>query len=110
MITRNSKLETVRLLFEIVYDDFFADLFENGFDKLHVQRVGLIIVLRFLVWKNQIERHLVGLVDDRSMAGSHFADVKVEQTRDRFEELMYALDQLVGGVGIGRVRPKNDDV
>ena len=97
-------------LFEVVNDHLFADLFEHLFDKLHMQRMGLIIVLRFLVGKNQIKRYLVGLVDDGSMAMGHFADVELEHARNRFEELMSALDQFIGSFWVSRVSPKNDNV
>ena len=97
-------------LFEVVNDDLFADLFEHLFDELDMQRMGLIIVLRFLVGKNQIKRYLVGLVDDGSMAVGHFADVELEHARDWFEELLGALDQFIGRFWVSRVSPKNDNV
>lgn len=51
--------------------------------KLHVLRVDLIIVLRLLVQKHNIERDLVRLINDRAMAGGHFANVEIENAGNR---------------------------
>ena len=43
-----------------------------------------IIVLRFLVRKNEVQRDLVTLLDRRMMAWRHFADVKLQHAGDVF--------------------------
>ncbi len=88
----------------------FADAFEDCFDELNVQGVQLIIVLRFLVGKNQIKGDLIRLVDNRPVAGHHGADVKMEHAGDRFEELICPFNQFGGGGRISGISPKDNNV
>ncbi len=72
-----------------------------------MKRVHLVIVLRFFAVENDVERDLIGLVDDRPMARGHSANVKVNYARDRSQKLLRARDQFIRGIRIGRVGPEN---
>jgi hypothetical protein len=72
--------------------------------------MGLVIVLSLLVGKNQVQGNLVRLVNYRAVAGRHFANVEVKHSGNLPEIFVSPGDQLVGGIGIGRVSPKDNDV
>jgi hypothetical protein len=80
------------------------------FHELDVLRMHLKIVLGLLVRKNEVQRDLVTLLDHRTMAGHHFADVKLHHARDVFEQLVRAGEEFIRGIRVGRISPKNDDV
>jgi len=50
--------EIIRYLLEIVDDDAGAVGLEDFFDEFDVQQVGLVVVLRFLIGKSDVERDL----------------------------------------------------
>jgi len=97
-------------LFEIVNDHFLAAPLENLLDKINVRRVVLVIVLRLFAWENQVQRHLIRLIDDGAMAGRHFSDVKIQHSRDRAQIFLGSGDKFIGGLRILRVGPKNYNV
>jgi len=70
----------------------------------------LIIVLRFLVRENEVQRDLVTLLDCRAMAWRHFAGVKLQHAGDVFEQFIRAGEEFVRGVRVHRVGSENDDV
>src|SRR5438128_1386 len=63
---------------KIVDDAFDAVWFESFLDKLQVQRMDLVFILRFLIRKDQVQSDLIALLHHRAMTGRHFADVKAE--------------------------------
>src|SRR5579859_4706270 len=73
-------------------------------------RVDLVVVLGFFIGKNQVQRHLIRLVDDRSVAGCHLADVKMQNPWDRSQIFISPGDQFVSRVGDTWIGPKNDNV
>lgn len=79
-------------------------------DEFQVLRVDLIIVLRLLAGKDNVERDLIALVHDRPVAAGHFADVKVRDAGNALQEFVSAGDHRLGGFRFGRVGPKNDNV
>jgi hypothetical protein len=97
-------------LFEIVHDAAIADFLENFFDEFHVHGVDLVIVLRFFVVENQVQRHLIRLVNHRPMALDHAADVEVLHSLNRAQVLLGAGDQFIGRLRIIRIGPKNNNV
>ena len=72
------------LFSEVIDDYFFADSFEDFFDKLEVHGMNLVVILDFFVGEDDVEGDLVALIDDGSFAGGHFAGVEVEEARNRF--------------------------
>ncbi len=97
-------------LFKIVNYNPFAGLFEDAVEEFDVQRVGLIIVLRFFVGKDDVERDLVGLIDDRAGAGGHFPGVKMQAARNGAQIFFNSGQEIVGRLRLGRVSPKNNNV
>ena len=97
-------------LLKIVNDHFLADRFENFLDELQMQRVLLVVVLRFIAVEDNVERHLLGLVHHRPMAPGHLADMKMNNARERRQKFPGSGDQFVRGLRIGRVGPENHDV
>ena len=95
---------------EVVYHGTLADFFENLLHEIDVQRVDLIRILRGLVGKNKIQRHLVALLHHRTVARDHLPDVELQHSRNGPEVLLHAGEEFIGGGGIGGIGPENDDV
>ena len=72
--------------------------------------MDLVIVLRLFAGEHRIQRHLVALIHHRTVAAHHFADVKMDEAGDALEKLVGADDHLVGGLRLGRIGPKYDNV
>jgi len=70
----------------------------------------LIIILRLLRLKLEVQSNLVTLIDDTAMATRHLAGVEVHNTGNGREVFLCASDHLLRSVGLGGVGPKNDDV
>ena len=98
------------LVLEIVDHHAFAAGFEDFFNKVHVQGVLLIGVLRGFVLKHEVQRHLVGLIDHIAVAGDHLPAVIMQYTRAGLEVLLCASQQFLGGIGHIGFGPENDDV
>ena len=98
------------LVFEVVDQCAFAVGLENFFNKLHVQRMLLIGVLRGLVIKEEVEANLVGLVDHITVAAGHSATVVMLHTGAGLEVFFSASKQGLSSVGLVRFRPENDYV
>ena len=98
------------LVLEIVDHHAFAAGFEDFFNKVHVQGVLLIGVLRGFVLKHEVQRHLVGLIDHIAVAGDHLPAVIMQYTRAGLEVLLCAGQQFIGGIGHIGFGPENDDV
>jgi hypothetical protein len=97
-------------LFKIVNQDPLASLLEDAIEEFDMQRVGLILVLRFLVGKDDVERDLVGLIDDRAGAGGHFPGVKMQAARNGAQIFFDSRQEFFGRLGLGRVCPEYDNV
>jgi hypothetical protein len=95
---------------KIIDDCLLAGLFENIVDKFNVQRMYLVIVLRLLVGKNDIERDLVGLIDHGPVAGGHFAGVKMQDAWNGPQVFFHAGQKFVGGFRVGGIGPEYDNV
>ncbi len=95
---------------EIINHTLGAIGFEGFFDEFEMQRMHLIIVLRLLVWEDQIESDLIGLINDGSMAWDHPAHMKTKHTGDRFQVFFRAGNQFLGGRSFIVFGPKDDNV
>ena len=98
------------LVFEVVDQYAFAVWLENFLNKLHVQRMFLIGVLRGLVFKVEVEANLIGLVDHITVAAGHPAAVIMLHAGAGFEVFFRASKQGLGGAGLVRFRPENNYV
>lgn len=97
-------------LLKIVNHHFPAGAFKNTVHKFHVLGVKLIFVLRFFIGENQVKRDLITLIHDGPMTANHFAGVKLDNARNRFEQRIDAFEQFVRGFWICRVGPENNNV
>jgi hypothetical protein len=97
-------------LFKIVHDHLLAGALEDAFDEFDVQRMDLVVVLGFLVRKDDVQRDLVRLVNDRTMAGGHLPDMEMQGAGNSFEIVVNAGNKFVSRAGIAGVSPENDDV
>ena len=98
------------LVFEIVDQCAFAVWLENFLNKLHVQRMLLIGILRGLVFKDEVEGDLIGLVDHITVASGHSATVIMLYAGTGPEIFFGAGKQGLGGIGLVRFRPENNYV
>ena len=98
------------LVLEIIHHHALAGGLEDFFHKLHVQRMILISVLRGLVLKHEVQRHLIGLIDHIPVAGGHFATMIVEYARAGLEIFFRAGEQLLGSIRHIRLGPENNHV
>ena len=98
------------LVFEIVYQRAFTVGLEHFLNKLNVQRMFLIGVLRGLVLKNEVEANLIGLVDHITVAAGHSATVIMQYAGAGLEVFFRAGKQGLGGIGLIRFRPENNYV
>jgi hypothetical protein len=98
------------LALEIVDHHSGAVGLENFFHKLQVARVFLVNILRGLVIKNQVQRHLIGLVHHIPMAAGHRAAVIVPQAGNVLEIFLGAGEQFFRGIGHIGFSPKNNNV
>lgn len=97
-------------LLEVVDDDLGAVRLERLFDELDMEGMHLIVILGLLVGEHEVQRDLVGLINDRSMASDHLAHVIAQHPGDGLE-ILFAASQEVGDcVGFVRMGPKNDNV
>ena len=108
-ITFHASRFTLPLL-EIVDHGLRAVRLERFLHELEMLRMHLICLFRLLVWEDQVQRNLITLLHDRSRAGGHFADMKLQHVRDVLEIFIRAGNDFISGVGFGRVGPKNDNV
>ena len=98
------------LVFEVVDQCAFTVWLENFLNKLHVQRMFLIGVLRGLVFKDEVEANLIGLVDHITVAAGHPAAVIMLHAGAGLEVFFRTSKQGLGSVGLVRFRPENDYV
>jgi len=80
------------------------------FDELQMFGMDLVLILSLLAGEDQVQGHLIGLIHHRTRAADHPAHVKMDHTWDRLEVLLATGNEFIGGCGVGRVRPENDDV
>lgn len=97
-------------LLKVVDDSPLAAWLKHFFDKLHMQGMDLVGLLGFLARKNQVQRHLISLVDDTAFAWGHFAHVKTENALDGPQILLGSREQLLGSIGNLGAGPENDNV
>lgn len=98
------------LRFKIVNEDFLAEGLEDFGNEFEVRRMVLIRVLGLLGLENDVEGDLIRLIHNRAMAPDHFANVKMEDSRNAFQILVGAGEEFVGRVFDCRIRPKDDNV
>lgn len=70
----------------------------------------LVIILRFLVGKQDVHADLVGLVDDGTMTGDHLSRVELCHARNGFQIFVSSGEQFIRGLGLSRISPKDDNV
>ena len=98
------------LVLEVVNDHAITAGLEDLFHKCHMQGVRLISILRDFVFKNKIQRNLIGLIDHVPMAAGHFAAVIVQHAGTGLEVFFSAGKKLCGGVGDIGLGPENNYV
>ena len=98
------------LVLKIVDHHAFTTIFEHFLDELHVQGVFLIGVLRGFILEYQIQRHLIGLIDNTPVALGHFTAVIVQDSRAGLEILFGPSEQFFRGFRDIRFGPENDNV
>ena len=98
------------LVLKIVDHHAFTTIFEHFLDELHVQGVLLIGVLRGFILEYEIQRHLIGLINNIPVALSHFTAVIVQDSRAGLEILFSPSEQFFSGFRDIRFGPKNDNV
>lgn len=72
--------------------------------------MDLISVLRFFVRKNNVQRHLITLIDHGPVARAHFADMKMKHARNGFQIFFRPYQQVIRGAGLVRMSPKNNNM
>ena len=72
------------------------------FNEFQMLGMILIIVLRPLRIKTDVQSNLVTLIDDTAMATHHFADVEVQNAGNRGEVFFCVSDHFIGSARIGR--------
>ena len=98
------------LVLKIVDHHAFTTRFEHLLHELNVQGVILIGILRGFILEYEIQRHLVGLIDNIPGAFSHFTTVIVQNSRAGLEILFGSSEQFFCGFRDIRFGPKNDNV
>ncbi len=96
--------------FKIVNDNFLHQRLHVFLNKFEMLWMDLIIVLRFLVGKNQVQRHLITLFHHRAMAERHFTNVKVKHAGNAFQIFVRAGHQFISSLRVGRIGPEYNDV
>ena len=95
---------------KIVNGDFFHKRLHALRDEFEVLRMHLVIVLSLLAGENGVERDLISLFNHRPRAAHHFSDLKKGQARNGFKKLVRTGNDFVGGIGLGRIGPENDNM
>ena len=72
-----------------------------------MKRVNLIGDFGCLVGKNEIQPHLIALIDHRSLARHHAPDMEADGERNGAKVLLNSSDERFSGVGDFGVREKN---
>ena len=98
------------LALEIVHYHASTVGLEDFLHKFQMPRVFLINILRGLVIKNQVQRHLVRLINHVPMATRHCATVIVHQAGDVLEIFLRAGEQFFRSIGHLGLSPKNNNV
>jgi len=96
-------------LFEIVYNE----LREKRLTLLHefeVLRMDLVFILSLFVSELNVQRHLVGLINNVAMAGRHLSDVEIHNTRDWRQVFLGCDGHVIRGVGLTWIGPKDNYV
>jgi len=83
---------------------------EHLLHKFDVLRMKLIIVLGFFIGKDYVESHLVGLIHHRTVAVTHPAYMKMQNTRDGDQIALRPLHQFRSGLGQMRMGPKDNNM
>lgn len=98
------------LLSEIVNNAARANFFENLLHKLNMERVHLVVILRFLISEDQIQPNLIRLIDNGSMTLNHPSNVNMLNARNWAQILFGSSNQFIRRLRIVRVGPKNHNV
>ena len=72
--------------------------------------MNLVIILSLFALELDVQRRLVGLINDVAVAGYHLSDVETHNARNWFQVFLGRGDHLIRGVGLAWVGPKDDDV
>ena len=98
------------LVFKIINDHPLAAGLKNFFDKFHVQGMCLVGVLRGSVFKNEVQRNLIRLIDNIPVTVSHTTAVVVQYTGAGLEILLGTGKELLSGVRNIGLGPENNYV
>ena len=98
------------LVFKIINDHPPAVGLKYFFHKFHVQGMCLVVVLRGSVFKNEVQRNLIRLIDHISVTVSHTTAVVVQYTGAGLEILLGTGKELLSGVRNIGLGPENNYV
>ena len=96
--------------FEVVNNTARAVWLERLLDKFQMHGMDLVIILHLFVGKDQIQCHLIRLIDNRSVAGGHFPDVKALHARDGLQIFLGTRYEFFSGIRLVAFGPENDNV
>ena len=95
------------LAFKVVNDHSLAAGLKYFFHKFHVQGMCLVGVLRGSVFKNEVQRNLIRLIDHIPVTTGHTTTVVVQYSGAGLEILFGAGKELLGRVGDIGLGPEN---
>ena len=98
------------LAFKVVNDHSLAAGLKYFFHKFHVQGMCLVGVLRGSVFKNEVQRNLIRLIDHIPVTVSHTTAVVVQYTGAGLEILLGTGKELLSGVRDIGLGPENNYV
>jgi hypothetical protein len=75
-----------------------------------MKRMKLIVVLRLLRLKLNIQSHLVTLIDDIAMAGRHLPGMETQNAGNGGEVFLCVGDHFIRSVALAGIGPKNHNV
>ncbi len=70
----------------------------------------LVFILSLFALELNVQRYLVRLINNVAMAGYHLPNVEVQNTWDRCQVFLGRDDQLIWGVRLSGVGPKDNNV
>ena len=87
-----------------------AQGFEIVFDESFVVRVTLVFFFSLSAVQNDIQRNLVGLFDNRSLARNHFSCMKRDDSGDVRQQFLGSREKFVGRIALFGVSPENNNM
>jgi hypothetical protein len=94
-------------LLEVVYNEPCEERL-TLFHEFHVLGMILVFVLSLFALELNVQRHLVGLIDNVAMTSHHLTNVEIHNARDRRQVFLGRSDQLISGVRLTGVGPKDN--